>query len=52
MTEKEKRILEVFAKVLPTLAPEQTNYLLGYGEGIIAARQEGKRKEQEETPVA
>lgn len=51
VTEKEKQIMKLFAEVLPTLAPEQTSYLLGYGEGVIAARREEERK-QKEMPVA
>lgn len=45
MNEKEKRILETFAKVIPEASEEQKNYLLGVGEGMILAGQSrGKEK--------
>lgn len=52
MTKKEKQIMKIFAEVLPNLAPEQTSYLLGYGEGVIAARKEEEKKRRDKAPVA
>lgn len=52
MTDKEIRILRVFAEVIPTLPEDKQNYLLGYGDGIIAARETEKKKPDKEVPVA
>lgn len=38
MTEKEKKIMETFREVLPLLNKAEQEYLLGYGDGILAAR--------------
>lgn len=45
MSEKQKKILETFKRVLPEMSKEDQNYLLGYGEGMAAAL---KKKESEE----
>ncbi len=52
MTENEKRILNVFITAIPLLSEEKKNYLLGYGEGIIAARREEEKNQRSEVPVA
>lgn len=42
MTAEEKRILETFAKVIPTLPEVDKAYLLGFGEGLAAIVAAGK----------
>ena len=42
MTAEEKRILETFAKVIPTLPEVDKAYLLGFGEGLAAIVSAGK----------
>ena len=34
MSEKEKRIMETFAEVIPRLSDSDKSYLLGLGEGM------------------
>lgn len=34
MTEKERKIFETFAKVIPELSESDKSYLLGLGEGM------------------
>ncbi len=34
MSEKEKRIIETFALIIPKLSENSKNYLLGFGEGM------------------
>lgn len=45
MSEKQRRILEVFSEVVARLPEEKKNYLLGYGEGMAAVigREEEKK---------
>ena len=38
MTEKEKKIMQTFGKVIPKLTEPQKNYLLGLGEGMDIAK--------------
>ncbi len=38
MTEKEKKIMYTFGKVIPKLTENQKNYLLGLGEGMDIAK--------------
>lgn len=38
MTEKEKKIMQTFGKVIPKLTENQKNYLLGLGEGMDIAK--------------
>lgn len=38
MTEKEKKIMQTFGKVIPKLNESQKNYLLGLGEGLDIAK--------------
>lgn len=42
MSEKQKQILETFKRVLPKMSTEDQSYLLGYGEGLVAAMKKGK----------
>lgn len=46
MSEKEKKILTTFAKLLPKLPENDKSYLLGLGEGmaIRGERQEEKKE--------
>ena len=37
MSEKEVKIMQTFAEVIPTLSDEEKAYLLGFGEGMAAA---------------
>lgn len=37
MSEKEIKIIQTFAEVLPTLSDEDKAYLLGFGEGMAAS---------------
>lgn len=37
MSEKEVKIMQTFAEVIPTLSDEDKAYLLGFGEGMAAA---------------
>lgn len=52
MSEKEKRILEVFAEVIPKMTEIEKESLLSYGEGITFAirkqEQEYSKKEKGE----
>lgn len=51
MSEKERQILETFAKVIPEMTEEEKNTMIVYGQGIA----EGKRlarKEMEEKEMA
>lgn len=38
MSDNEKKILATFAAVIPKLTDAQKQYLLGYGEGLAAAK--------------
>ena len=42
MTAEEKRILETFARIIPSLPDEDKAYLLGFGEGLAATVAAGK----------
>ena len=46
MSEKQRRILEVFGEVASKLPKEKKEYLLGYGEGMAAVV--GREEEQNE----
>lgn len=48
MSEKEKKILETFARVIPEASEEQKNYLLGVGEGMILARKNQNKEKMQE----
>lgn len=37
MSERQKKVLEIFRQVLPEMSREDQSYLLGYGEGIAVA---------------
>lgn len=37
MSEKEVKIMQTFAEVLPKLSPEDKAFLLGFGEGLAAS---------------
>ncbi len=54
MSEKQKRILEVFKEVAAKLPEEKKNYLLGYGEGMAAVvgREEDRKGEVETARTA
>ena len=43
MSEKEKKIMETFGRVIPVLTDSEKDQLLAFGEGmaLIAARQAG-----------
>lgn len=50
MSEKQKEILEVLAKVIPGMPEEKQSYLLGFGEGIAVMQnrkpEDGPEKEE------
>lgn len=54
MSEKQRRILEVFGEVAAKLPEEKKNYLLGYGEGMAAVigREEEKTTADEAVRTA
>ncbi len=45
MSEKQRRILEVFREVASKLPEEKKEYLLGYGEGMAAVM--GREEERD-----
>lgn len=45
MSEKQKKILDTLAKVLPGMSEEKQSYLLGFGEGM-AVMQKKEQREQ------
>ena len=49
MSEKEKKILETFGKVIPDLSEMEKEKLLSFGEGMafMKDRQKQKKKESE-----
>lgn len=46
MSEKEKKVLDTFAQIMPKLSENDKSYLLGLGEGmaIRGERQEEKKE--------
>lgn len=54
MSEKQRRILEVFGEVAAKLPEEKKSYLLGYGEGMaeIIGREEEKKAAGEAAQTA
>lgn len=46
MSDKEKKIVEAFGKVIPKLSENKKEYLLGVADGMAVM---AERKEQEET---
>ena len=47
MSEKEKKILDTFKKVLPDMTELEREKLLSFGEGIAFKTAEQKKREQE-----
>lgn len=47
MSEKEKKILETFGKVIPDLTDMEKEKLLSYGEGYADGIRSRKREEKE-----
>lgn len=48
MSEKEKKILETFGRIIPKLSESDKSYLLGLGEGMaIKTEQETRRRNAE-----
>lgn len=55
MTEKEAKIFQTFAKVIPELSENDKSYLLGLGEGMaikIKMANETKIKEEKRAAMA
>ncbi len=52
MTEKEKKIMEKLVRILPQLTKEKQEYLLGYGDGILAARETKEERLNKEMLVS
>lgn len=55
MTEKEEKIFQTFAEVIPKLSDSDKSYLLGLGEGIsvkIKMAEELKIKEMKQDAMA
>lgn len=52
MSENEMKIMRTFMRILPELTEKQKSYLLGYGDGIISAREDKATKQEREVPVA
>lgn len=51
MSEKEKKILDTFEKVLPEMTELEREKLLSFGEGIAFKTAEQKRQEREKEEV-
>lgn len=49
MSEKEKKILETFGKVIPDLSEMEKEKLLSFGEGMAFMKGKEKQKEREES---
>lgn len=49
MSKEEKEILNNFKKILPKLSREQKSYLKGYGEAMVAIKEEQTYKEKAAT---
>lgn len=47
MSEKEKKILETFGKVIPDLSEMEKEKLLSFGEGMAFMKYKQKKKEGE-----
>lgn len=48
MSDKEKKIMEIFARIIPKLSENDKSYLLGYGEGMAArVEREGEKAAKE-----
>lgn len=47
MSEKEKKILETFGKVIPDMSELEREKLLSFGEGIAFKTAEQKKKNQD-----
>lgn len=47
MSEKEKKILETFGKVIPDLSEMEKEKLLSFGEGMAFMKDKQKKKEGE-----
>ena len=48
MSEKEKKILETFGRIIPKLSESDKSYLLGLGEGMaIKTEQETRQRNAE-----
>lgn len=45
MSEKEKKILETFGKVIPDLSEMEKEKLLSFGEGMVFMKDKQKKKE-------
>lgn len=45
MSEKEKKILETFGKVIPDLSEMEKEKLLSFGEGMAFMKEKSKKKE-------
>lgn len=50
MSETEKKILETFGQIIPTLSELEREKLLSFGEGMAFMKQKNEEKEQD--PVA
>ena len=48
MSEKEKKILETFEKIIPELSETEKEKLLSFGEGMVFMK--NKQKKEEATP--
>ena len=49
MSKEEKEILNNFKRILPKLSREQKSYLKGYGEAMVAIKEEQTCKEKTAT---
>ncbi len=49
MSKEEKEILNNFKRILPKLSREQKSYLKGYGEAMVAIKEEQTYKEKTAT---
>lgn len=48
MSEKEKKILETFGKVIPDLSEIEKEKLLSFGEGMVFMKDKQKQKKEGE----
>ena len=52
MSEREKRIIETFALIIPKLSESDKSYLLGLGEGMAIKVESQEKKSDKELATA